>query len=236
MQHILSLVRAAAEQYNMIEENDRIAVGVSGGKDSTALLTALSEMRRFYPKKYDIVAVTLDYRFGNTDGDFSELEKLCERLGVEYVVRKTNLYHVIFETRKEKNPCSLCAKMRRGMLHDIAKELSCNKIALGHHMDDAAETFLMNLLQGGTIGCFSPVSYLSRKDLTLIRPLIFVHEKEIESLVRREGLPVVRSKCPADKETARQQTKQLISSLDKNYPALTEKIVGAMQKNHLDNW
>jgi tRNA(Ile)-lysidine synthetase-like protein len=236
MQHVLSLVRAAAERYNMIDENDRIAVGVSGGKDSVALLAALAEMRRFYPKKYSVVAITLDYRFGNRDGDFSEIEKLCRELDVEYVVRKTNLYHVIFETRKEKNPCSLCAKMRRGLLHDAAKELGCNKIALGHHMDDAAETFIMNLFQGGTIGCFSPVSYLSRKDLTLIRPLIFVREREIESLVRREKLPVVKSKCPADKETAREQTKKLLSSLEESYPSLNEKIVGAMQKNHLDNW
>ena len=236
MQHLLGLTRAAVEKYNMIEEGDRIAVGVSGGKDSVALLTALAQMRLFYPKKYEVVAVTLDYRFGNTEGDFSEIEKLCEKLGVKYVIKRTDLYHIIFETRKEKNPCSLCAKMRRGMLHDTAKELNCNKIALGHHLDDAAQTFMMNLLQGGTIGCFSPVSYLSRKDLTLIRPFIFAREKDIESAVRKNKLPVVKSKCPADKVTSRQDTKLLLKELEKSYPAINEKIVGAMQKNHLNKW
>ena len=236
MKQILSKTRAATEKYNMIEENDRIAVGVSGGKDSVALLVALCEMRRFYPKKFDVVAVTLDYQFNNTDGDFSEIEKLCEKYGAEYVIKKTNLYHVIFETRKESNPCSLCAKMRRGLLHDTAKELGCNKIALGHHLDDAAETFIMNLFQGGTIGSFSPVSYLSRKDLTLIRPFVFIREKEIASAVKRNNLPVVKSECPADKVTKREETKKLLNELEKEYPGIHERIVGALEKGHIDKW
>lgn len=236
MKRLLSKTRAAVEKYNMIEENDRIAVGVSGGKDSVALLVALAEMRRFYPKKFEVVAITLDYQFNNADGDFSEIEKLCEKLNVEYVIKKTNLYHVIFETRKETNPCSLCAKMRRGILHDTAKELGCNKIALGHHLDDAAETFIMNLFQGGTIGSFSPVSYLSKKDLTMIRPFVFIRESEISSAVKRNGLPVVKSKCPADKQTARQETKKLLEELDKKYPGIHEKIVGALEKSHTDKW
>lgn len=236
MKHILSLTRAATEKYNMINDNDRIAVGVSGGKDSVALLVSLAEMRRFYPKKYDIIAITLDYRFNNKDGDFSEISKLCEKYGIEYVIKKTDLYRIIFETRKEKNPCSLCAKMRRGLLHDTAKELGCNKIALGHHLDDAAETFIMNLFQGGTVGSFSPVSYLSRKDLTLIRPFVFVREKDIEQAVRRNNLPVVKSKCPADKVTQREETKKLLSELDKKYPGIHERIVGALEKSHIDKW
>ena len=236
MKRLLSLTRAAVEKYGMIEENDRIAVGVSGGKDSVALLTALAELRRFYPKRFEVVAVTLDYQFNNTDGDFSQIAELCEKYGIEYVVKKTNLYHIIFETRKESNPCSLCAKMRRGLLHDTAKELGCNKIALGHHLDDAAETFIMNLFQGGTVGCFSPVSYLSRKDLTLIRPFVFVREKEIEQAVKRNNLPVVKSKCPADKVTQRENTKKLLNELDKKYPGIHEKIVGALEKSHIDKW
>jgi len=236
MQHILSLTRAAIEKYDMIEENDRIAVGVSGGKDSVALLAALCELKKFYPKKFDIVAVTLDYQFENKDGDFSAIEQLCKKYGIEYIIKKTNLFHVIFETRKEKNPCSLCAKMRRGLLHDTAKELSCNKVALGHHLDDAAETFIMNLFRGGTIGCFSPVSYLSRKDLTLIRPFVFVREKEIESAVSRNSFPIVKSKCPADKETAREETKRFLNGLNKEYPGIHERIVGALEKGHIDKW
>lgn len=236
MKHILSLSRAAIDKYNMIEENDRIAVGVSGGKDSVALLVALAKLKSFYPKKFEVVAITLDYQFNNTDGDFSQIENLCKEYDIEYVVKKTNLYHIIFETRKEKNPCSLCAKMRRGLLHDTAKELGCNKIALGHHLDDAAETFIMNLFQGGTVGCFSPVSYLSRKDLTLIRPFVFVREKDIEQAVKRNNLPVVKSKCPADKVTAREETKQFLNEIDKKYPGIHEKIVGALEKGHIDKW
>ena len=236
MQELLSLMRAAVEKYDMIEDDDRIAVGVSGGKDSVALLTGLAMLRRFYPKKFEVVAVTLDYRFNNEDGDFSAVSELCDKLGIEYVVKKTDLYNVIFIDRKEKNPCSLCARMRRGILHDAAKELSCNKIALGHHLDDAAETFMMNLLQGGTIGCFSPVSYLSRKDLTLIRPLVFAREKDIISAVRKENLPVVKSKCPADKVTKREEMKSLLASLSEEYPNVQERIVGAMEKAHTDKW
>ena len=236
MQELLSLMRAAVEKYDMIEDDDRIAVGVSGGKDSVALLTGLAMLRRFYPKKFEVVAVTLDYRFNNEDGDFSAVSELCDKLGVEYVVKKTDLYNVIFIDRKEKNPCSLCARMRRGILHDAAKELSCNKIALGHHLDDAAETFMMNLLQGGTIGYFSPVSYLSRKDLTLIRPLVFAREKDIVSAVRKENLPVVKSKCPADKVTKREEMKSLLASLSEEYPNVQERIVGAMEKAHTDKW
>ena len=236
MKKLLSLTRAAVDKYNMIEAGDKIAVGVSGGKDSLALLYALAKLRDFYPKPFSLVAVTLDYQFNGIAEDYTEIEALCKELKVKYFVRRTNLWEVIFETRKEKNPCSLCAKMRRGLLHDTAVANGCNKVALGHHMDDAAETFLMNLLNGGKIGCFSPVSYLSNKKLYLIRPLIFAYEKDVAAAARRANLPVVKSRCPMDKVSNRQNMKDLLRSLEKDYPAVRKKIVGALERSHIDSW
>lgn len=236
MKKLLSLTRAAVDKYNMIEAGDKIAVGVSGGKDSLALLYALAKLRDFYPKPFSLVAITLDYQFNGIAEDYTAIEALCKKLQVEYIVRRTNLWEVIFKTRKEKNPCSLCAKMRRGLLHDTAVANGCNKVALGHHLDDAAETFLMNLLNGGKIGCFSPVSYLSNKKLYLIRPLIFAYEKDVAAAARRANLPVVKSRCPMDKESNRQNMKELLKSLEKDYPAVRKKIVGALERSHIDNW
>lgn len=179
-------------------------------------------LRSFYPKHFEVIAITLDYRFGGMDGDYSEIQKLCDSLDVKYVVKKTDLWDVIFNIRKEKNPCSLCAKMRRGILHDTAKEYGCNKIALGHHLDDAAETFMMNLLNGGTIKCFSPVSFLSRKELYLIRPLIFAYEKDVKRAAASLDLPIVKSKCPADWVTERQRQKSC-SRLSKGNTRHSEK-------------
>ena len=236
MKKLLSLTRAAVDKYNMIEAGDKIAVGVSGGKDSLALLYALAKLRDFYPKPFSLVAITLDYQFNGIAEDYTAIEALCKKLQVEYIVRRTNLWEVIFKTRKEKNPCSLCAKMRRGLLHDTAVANGCNKVALGHHLDDAAETFLMNLLNGGKIGCFSPVSYLSNKKLYLIRPLIFAYEKDVAAAARRANLPVVKSRCPMDKVSNRQNMKELLRSLEKDYPAVRKKIVGALERSHIDNW
>ena len=236
MKKLLSLTRAAVDKYNMIEAGDKIAVGVSGGKDSLALLYALAKLRDFYPKPFSLVAITLDYQFNGVAEDYTAIEALCKKLQVEYIVRRTNLWEVIFKTRKEKNPCSLCAKMRRGLLHDTAVANGCNKVALGHHLDDAAETFLMNLLNGGKIGCFSPVSYLSNKKLYLIRPLIFAYEKDVAAAARRANLPVVKSRCPMDKVSNRQNMKELLKSLEKEYPAVRKKIVGALERSHIDNW
>lgn len=236
MKKLLSLTRAAVDKYNMIEAGDKIAVGVSGGKDSLALLYALAKLRDFYPKPFSLVAVTLDYQFNGVAEDYTEIEALCKELKVKYIVRRTNLWEVIFETRKEKNPCSLCAKMRRGLLHDTAVANGCNKVALGHHLDDAAETFLMNLLNGGKIGCFSPVSYLSNKKLYLIRPLIFAYEKDVAAAARRANLPVAKSRCPMDKVSNRQNMKELLRSLEKDYPAVRKKIVGALERSHIDSW
>lgn len=236
MRRILSHVRAAVDDYKMIEEGDRIAVGISGGKDSLMLLKALCELRRFYPAKFEIIALTLDMRFGNEDGDFSRIREFCRENDVEYVIKSTDLYEIIFNVRKEKSPCSLCARMRRGILHDTAKELGCNKIALGHHLDDAAETFMMNLLIESRVGCFAPVTYLSRRDITMIRPLIYVREREVERVAERLFLPVVESKCPANENTKREDAKNLLKSLSEEYGDVPEKIVGAIQRANIDRW
>lgn len=236
MRKILSRTRAAVDDYNMIEQGDKIAVGVSGGKDSLMLLKALCELKRFYSKEFTVVAITLDMRFNKEAGDYSAIKKMCEEYGVEYVVRPTDLYEIIFDVRKESNPCALCARMRRGMLHETAKEMGCNKIALGHHLDDAAETFLMNLLLESRVGCFAPVTYLSRRDITMIRPMIYVREREVEQALQRLSLPVVESKCPANEQTKREEIKKLISDLSAVYGDVPERIIGAIQRADIDRW
>ncbi len=236
MQKLIGKVRAAAEKYQMIEAGDQIAVGVSGGKDSLFLLCALTELSRYYPKAFTVAAVTADPCFNRQDTDFSGIEKLCAQLGIPYILKRTNLGQVVFEDRKEKNPCALCAKMRRGILHNLCVENGFNKLALGHHYDDAVQTFLMNLLYGGKLGCFSPKSYLSRKNITLIRPLLFCGEREIRNCAARMGLPVVKSRCPADGVTARKDTELLIARLEQEFPDLKAKLVGAMQRSGLDGW
>ena len=236
MRKILSRTRAAVDDYKMIENGDRIAVGVSGGKDSVMLLKALCDLKRFYPKDFQIVAITLDMRFENQDGDFTPIKQLCEEYCIEYVIKKTDLYEIIFNIRKEESPCSLCARMRRGILHDTAKELGCNKIALGHHLDDAAETFMMNLLIESRIGCFAPVTYLSRRDITMIRPLIYVRETAVEQAVERLNLPIVESKCPVNEKTKREDAKLLLQKLSEEYGDVPERIIGAMQRASIDRW
>ena len=236
MRKILSRTRAAVDDYKMIQDGDKIAVGVSGGKDSVMLLKALCDLKRFYPADFEIVAITLDMRFDKKDGDFSPIQKLCDEYGIEYVIQKTDLYEIIFEIRKEECPCSLCARMRRGILHDTAKQLGCNKIALGHHLDDAAETFMMNLLIESRIGCFAPVTYLSRRDITMIRPLIYVREAAVEQAVERLNLPIVESKCPANEKTKREDAKILLKRLSDEYGDVPERIIGAMQRGGIDRW
>ncbi len=236
MKDLAGKVRAAVEHYQLIDEGDRIAVGVSGGKDSLFLLWSMAQLARYYPKKFSLLAVTADPCFGGKETDFSGIEAFCRELSVPYLIRRTNLGPIIFEERREKNPCGLCAKMRRGILHNICVERGFNKIALGHHFDDAAQTFLMNLFYGGSIGCFSPKSYLSRKDLTLIRPLIFCEEREIKKEASKRGFPVVKSGCPADGNTARRDTQRLISSLEREFPDLRTKLVGALQRGGIDGW
>lgn len=236
MQKLIGKVRAAVDKYQMIEEGDRVAVGVSGGKDSLFLLCALQELSRYYPKRFTVTAITADPCFGEKETDFSPVSAFCEELHVPYIIRKTNLGTVIFDEMKKRNPCSLCARMRRGILHNLCVENGFNKIALGHHYDDAVQTFLMNLCYGGKLGCFSPKSYLSRKNITLIRPLVFCEEREIKNAAVRMGLPVIKSGCPADGATARKEAELLLARLEGQFPDIKAKILGAMERSHLDRW
>jgi tRNA 2-thiocytidine biosynthesis protein TtcA len=236
MQKLMSYMRSAMEHYNMISDGDKVAVGLSGGKDSVAMLAALARMRSFYPAKYDLTAIIMDPRFDGEDTDYSVLQALCENIGVPCIIRRTEIGRLIFETREEKNPCSLCARMRRGILHDETKAAGCNKLALGHHLDDAAETFMMNLLNGGTIGSFSPVTYLSRKDITVIRPMIFARESDAARAARHENLPVVKSRCPADGATERQEVKVLLNALEHKYGDVRSKILGALQNGSISGY
>lgn len=236
MQKIMGYIRRAVTEYKMLEDGDRVAVGVSGGKDSVALLAGLAGARRFMGIDFAIFAVSLDNGFPGVHTDFSPIEALCQRLEVPFFLRRTQIGTIVFAEREESNPCSLCARMRRGVLHDAAKELGCNKIALGHHYDDAVETFLMNLINEGRVGCFSPVSYLSRKDLTMIRPLVFAPEREISNAVRRAELPVAKNPCPVDGCTERQWTKEFLTDLEKTHPGVTKRMFGALCRGHISNW
>ena len=233
MQHLMGLVRRCAEDYQMIETGDRIAVGVSGGKDSLTLLALLAGLRPYYPQRFELEAITVDMGLGM---DFSPVERYCQTLGVPYTLVKTEIGPIIFDVRKEKNPCSMCAKMRRGALHDAMKARGLNKVALGHHYDDAVETFLLSLFYEGRLSCFQPVTYLSRTDVTQIRPMLYLGEKAVAGFARRQALPVVENRCPADKSTKRQEVKDLLAELQKQYPDLKTKIFGAMQRLPLPEW
>ena len=235
IKRILSYVRRAVDDYEMIAKGDKIAVGVSAGKDSLTLLCALADLRRFYPKKFDLCAITIDMGFEG-GVDFSAVRTLCEELDVPYHIVPTQIYRIIFEVRHEKNPCSLCAKMRRGALHNAARELGCNKVALGHHFDDVVETFMLNLFFEGRLGCFQPVTYLSRRDITLIRPMIYLPEKDIRYFAKRAALPVIPSPCPADGETERENMKRLLADLERGNKGLRYRIFGAIQRGGIDGF
>ena len=234
MQHILSLVRRCVEDYDMIEAGETVAVGVSGGKDSVLTLAALAHLRRFYPKKFEVAAVTIDA--GAPGMDFSPIAQLCRELEVPYYVERVPIYEVVFEARREKNPCSLCAKFRRGALSTKLNDLGISKIALGHHYDDAVETMLMSLFIEGRISCFQPVTYLDRTKVTQIRPLLYVQEREVRGAVKRLGLPVVENPCPANGSTKREEMKELLRELDRQFPGVKKKIFGAIQRYPLYGW
>lgn len=234
MQHILSLVRRCVEDYNMIDAGDTVAVGVSGGKDSVLTLAALAKLREFYPKRFEVAALTIDA--GAPGTDFGPIAKLCGELEVPYHLIPVPIYEIVFEYRKEKNPCSLCAKLRRGALSTEMNRLGLNKIALGHHYDDAVETLLMSLFWEGRISCFQPVTYLDRTEVTQIRPLLYVQEREVRNAVARCGLPVVENPCPANGSTAREEMKELIAQLEPQFPNLKKKIFGAIQRYPLYGW
>lgn len=235
-QRLSGLMRKAIVQYNMIEENDKICVCVSGGKDSVIMALALKHLQNYIGINFGIVALTLDPRFYGKDTDYSVLEDLFCKHGIEYHVKRTDIGNIIFDERKETNPCSLCARMRRGALHDYAKELGCNKIALGHHLDDAIETFYMNLWNEGRIGTFSPVTYLSIKDITMIRPMVLAQETDVIRAVNEGHIPIVKSVCPADGVTNRQNMKNFIAERCKTDSSFRQKSLNAFQKKDLDGW
>ena len=227
-------VRKCVDDYDMIQEGDGVAVGVSGGKDSLALLCALAHLRRYYPKPFRLEAVTLELGFPGMD--FAPVAELCRRLGVPYTRKKTDIREIVFDIRKEENPCSLCAKLRRGGLNDVLKERGLNKLALGHHFDDAVETFLLSLLFEGRLSCFKPVTWMSRAEVWQIRPLIYSGEKRIANLAAQQELPVVENSCPQDKDSKRAEIKALLGTLSVQYPDLKSKIFGAMQRLPLEGW
>ena len=235
-QRLCGLMRKAIVQYDMLQDGDKVCIGVSGGKDSVALTLALAQLQKYIDIKFDLVAVTLDPQFYSKPTDFSKREELFREKGIEYVIKRTDIGPIIFDQRKEENPCSLCARMRRGALHDVAKELGCNKIALGHHLDDAIETFYMNLWNEGRIGTFSPVTYLSRKDVTMIRPLALAVESDVVAAVNQMKMPIVKSACPADGVTNRQNMKDFITEKCKTDPSFRAKSLNAFQKKDLDGW
>lgn len=234
MQKLLGQLRRCVEDYHMISEGDRIAVGVSGGKDSLTLLVLLAELRKYYPKRFELEALTVD--MGLDGMDFSPVAALCAQLDVPYTCKHTQIGTIIFDYRKEKNPCSMCAKMRRGALNQAILDKGFNKLALGHHYDDAVETFLMSLLFEGRINCFQPVTNLDRTGIVQIRPMLYIHEKTLDNFAARMNLPVLQNRCPVDKVTKRGEVKQLIFELSKTYPDLKERIFGAMQRYPLAEW
>lgn len=236
MQKILGYMRRAIAEYDMLADGDKIAVGVSGGKDSLVLLKGLILLRNFIGISYDITAITLDPCFGGAEGDYSAVAKLCEESGVPYILEKTHIGEIVFDVRNEKHPCSLCARMRRGALHNEAKKAGCNKVALGHHYNDAVETFMMNLFIEGRIGCFSPKSFLDRREITVIRPLVFTPESEIRRAAKRLDLAVVKSKCPVDGHTAREEMKQFLAERERLDHGFTDRVFGAMQRAGIDGW
>lgn len=225
-QRLFSYVRRATDDYNMINDGDKIAVGISGGKDSLTLLYALNGLKRFYPKKFDVVAITVDLDFGIQD--FSKIEKYCNDMNIEYYVVKTEIANVVFNERQESNPCSLCAKMRKGALNDAIKELGCNKVAYAHHKDDLLESMMMSFLFEGRIHTFAPVTYLDRSGLTVIRPLLFLYEGDVKGFVKEYNLPVVKSPCPVDGSTKRENVKNLIGEINHQYPGAKARMIRAV--------
>ena len=227
LQQVLSYICRAADDYHMIEEGDHIAVGISGGKDSLTLLYGLHGLKRFYPKKFEIHAVTVDLGFDNLNLD--KIKEICSDLEVPYTIVKTDIANIIFNERKESNPCSLCAKMRKGALNEAIKEAGCNKVAYAHHKDDVVETMLMSLIFEGRFHTFSPVTYLDRMDVTVIRPLMYMNEADVIGFINKYEVPVVKSPCPADGYTKREYTKNLLRTLNQENPGVKERMFTAIQ-------
>ena len=229
LQQVMSLTRKAIDDYHMINSGDVIAVGISGGKDSLTLLHALNGLKRFYPQKFDIIAITVDLGFKNID--FDKIKKMTNDLEIPYHIVTTDIAKIIFEDRKETNPCSLCAKMRKGALNQVAKDLGCNKIAYAHHEDDIIETMFMSLIYEGRIHTFSPVTYLDRMDLTVIRPMMYMNEMDVTGYVNKNNLPVLKSACPVDGHTKREYVKNLIKSINAESPGVKDRMFSAIQSS-----
>lgn len=225
-QKMLSYLRKGISKYNLIKDGDKIAVGVSGGKDSVVLLKLLAEYKRFSPEKFDLVAITVDLNFSDANPDFTPIKNLCKELGVEYFIEKTDIGKVVFDVRKESNPCALCSKMRKGALHNLAKAKGCNKVALGHHADDMVDTMLLSFFYEGRLSTFAPKSYLDKIDLTLIRPLIMT--KEVEVVAYSKTLPIVKSCCPANKKTKREYVKDIVADISKDIPNVRDMMFTAL--------
>ncbi len=234
LQQVMSRVRKAVDDYQMIEEGDRIAVGISGGKDSLTLLYALHGLMRFYPKKFELHAVTVDLGFDNLN--LEQIKELCAKLEVPYTIVKTDIAQIIFDERKEENPCSLCAKMRKGALNQAIREAGCNKVAYAHHKDDVIETMLMSLIFEGRIHTFSPVTYLDRMNLTVIRPLMYMDEVDVIGFVHKYNVPVVKSPCPADGNTRREYVKDLLRSINLETPGVKERMFTAITNSGIRGW
>lgn len=234
LQQLLSFTRKAVDEYEMIQEGDHIAVGISGGKDSLTLLYALHGLKRFYPNKFELSAITVD--LGYEEFDLSLVHELCQELGVPYKVVKTDIAHILFEERKESNPCSLCAKMRKGALNDAVKEMGCNKVAYAHHKDDIIETMFLSLIFEGRFHSFSPKTYLDRMDLTVIRPIMFVDEADVIGFKNKYNLPVVKSKCPVDGYTKRQYAKELVKQLNTEHPGAKNRMFTAILNGDIEGW
>ena len=234
LQQLLSRVRKAIDDYHMIEDGDKIAIGISGGKDSITLLEAMHSLQFFYPKKFEICAITVDLGFKTQN--LTRIEEECRKRNIEYRIVATDIAQIIFEDRKETNPCSLCAKMRKGALNQAAKEMGCNKIAYAHHKDDVVETMMMSLIYEGRLHTFSPVTFLDRMNLTVIRPLIYVDEADVIGFIHKSELPVLKSACPADGYTKRQYVKDLLRNLNLENPGVKNRMFTAIQSGNLQGW
>lgn len=234
LQKLLGYIRKAVDEYNMIEQGDKIAVGLSGGKDSVALLVALNSLKQFYPKKFELEAITISLNF---DGmDFLPMINLCKELNINYTIENTFISQIVFDERKEKNPCSLCSKLRKGALNNAAKKLGCNRVALGHNKDDIIQTFFLSLFYESRINTFAPVTFLDRKQIYSIRPLMYARETDIKSFVKDSNLPIIKNLCPANGNTKRAQIKEFIYENEKNYDCFDEKIFGAIKRSNIYGW
>lgn len=234
MQKILGYMRKAIDNYNMIEDGDKIAVALSGGKDSVTMLMGLKNLQRFYPKKFDIIAITINPGFEEFDTNL--LKNICKNIDVPLIIENGHMKEIVFDIRQEKNPCSLCANIRRGMLNSIATREGCTKIAVGHNEDDVLETFIMNLFYAGSINTFAPMSYMDRSKMTLIRPLIYAPEKYIRNFVKRNNITVMPKACPMDGVSKREDIKNLLKNLQKDIPNIRANLYGAIKRGNVNGF